>query len=82
MKKIKVTRQFSVENEIFMVGQVAVVEDNFAGSPRYYEVVGSVSKSKSKDKESDNRKDSRQRKRIPDRQIKGQNSAITNKDKK
>lgn len=71
MKKIKITRDFSIENENYISGQTIIVNDNFGGSPNYYQII-SITKPKA---------NTRQRKRIPNRAIKSRNTAITNKDK-
>jgi len=79
MKLIKVIRQFAVENKIFLKDQEVEVTDNFAGSPRYYKVIGNFNVNEPL---TNKRANSRKKKRIPDRQLKYHNSEITNEDKK
>jgi hypothetical protein len=79
MKLIKVIRQFAVENKIFLKDQEVEVTDNFAGSPRYYKVISNFNVNELL---TNKRASSRKKKRIPDRQLKYHNSAITNEDKK
>ena len=73
--KIKILRNFSVENKVFVKGTEVEVNNNFAGSSRYYELLDQE-KQKIKKEEI-----GRKRKRIPDRQVKYNNRAILNKDK-
>lgn len=76
--KIKILRNFSVESKVFVKGIEVEVENNFAGSSRYYEVI-SFDKSEPVDKEV---KKTRPRKRVPKKSLDYRNVAILNKDKK
>jgi tRNA A22 N-methylase len=78
MKKIKILRTFSIENKYYRKDEEVVIDDGFAGSPRYYRVIGVVKAEKPKTKGKRGSKG----KRIPDRKVKSHNTAITNKDKK
>jgi len=77
MKKIKILRNFSVENKFYRKDDEIVVEDGFSGSPRYYRVIGVVQAEKPKTRGKRGSKG----KRIPNRKVKSRNTAITNKDK-
>jgi len=74
MKKIKILRNFSIENTVYVKDQEIIVNDDFAGSPRYYDIISQSIDKKPKTK-------GRKRKRIPNRAVKSRNTAITNKDK-
>jgi len=78
MKKIKILRNFSIENTVYLKDQELIVEDGFTGSPRYYDIISSTP---DKDTKKGTKKSSRKKKRIPDRAVKSRNTAITNKDK-
>lgn len=77
MKKIKVLRNFSIENQVFIKDSEIIVNDDFAGSPRYYDVISSTAD----DKPKKGAKRGSKGKRIPNRKVKSRNTAITNKDK-
>jgi hypothetical protein len=78
MKKIKILRNFFIENTGYLKDQELIVEDDFTGSPSYYQVISTI---ESKKPEMTAKKRQKGRKRIPNRAVKSRNTAITNKDK-
>ena len=75
MLKIKILRNFYVGSKLYSQNEELMVDDGFAGSPRYYKLISASSDKKTKTSQ-------KKRKRIPNRAVKSRNTAITNKDKK